>query len=114
MLCVPLEALLEPQTMKTTIMVAFAVGMLVLLVGMPVWAQQYGGYQPYGYQPAPGAVPYAAPMPGPADNPVFLRLQPRPRLYRQWNQYNRALDQEVLMRSPLDPESDLQYMLRTF
>jgi hypothetical protein len=36
-----------------------------------------------------------------------------PTLWR-WNLYNRASDRDVLMRSDLNPESDLEYMLRTF
>jgi len=103
--------------MKTSIIVLLAAGMTILLVYMPVCAQQYGGYYP-GYQSAPTDVPYGAPPPNYVNGPLYWRLQPRPRVYQQWNYYNRGLDRELMMRSPIDqelnPESDLQYMLRTF
>lgn len=103
--------------MKTTILISFAIGIVIFMTSASVEAQQYGGYYP-GYQPAPGTMPYGAPVPRYANGPLYWRLRPNPWVYQRWNYYNRGLDQELMMRSPidqqLDPESDLQYMLRTF
>jgi hypothetical protein len=80
-------------------------------------AQYYGpGY--YYYQPStpppyyynPYVVPQG-PIPLP---PAYYRVAPNPYTFRKWNRENRYSDYQNLMRSPLDRETDLDYMLRTF
>jgi hypothetical protein len=101
---------------------------MVLLVPLACWAQYpyygYGSYYPQGYSPPPvyqqPAPPYAYPQPGPPGQAVapptalYQRWQPDPSLWRRWDQHNRMSDFFEIQRSPLNRESDLDYMLRTF
>jgi hypothetical protein len=80
-------------------------------------AQYYG--PGYYYYPPPSPSPYyynsysvpQGPLPLP---PFYYRIAPNPYTFRKWNRENRYSDYQQLLRSPLDPESDLSYMLRTF
>jgi hypothetical protein len=45
---------------------------------------------------------------------MYYRLSPDPLLYWKWNHHNAFLDFQEFQRSPINPESDLSYMLRTF
>ncbi len=82
-------------------------------------AQYYGNYYAYPpyYPPSPPPSyynPYASPGPVGRPSPYQYRLAPGPQIYWRWNQQNRLSDQEQILRSPLNPESDLGYLLRTF
>jgi hypothetical protein len=70
---------------------------------------QYYGYW-YG---APG-YPVPAPQQAPAPNALYYRLAPNPLLFRQWDNQIRIWDFQELQRSPLNPESPLDYLMRTF
>jgi hypothetical protein len=80
-------------------------------------AQYYYGpgyyYEPSAPPPAyynPYAVPQG-PIPLP---PSYYRVAPNPYTYWRWSQQNRFSDYQKLLRSPLNKESDLDYMLRTY
>jgi hypothetical protein len=79
-------------------------------------AQYYGpGY--YYQQSAPPPAyynPYVVPQ-GPIPlPPSYYRVAPNPYTYWRWSQQNRYSDYQKLLRSPLNKESDLDYMLRTY
>jgi hypothetical protein len=85
-----------------------------LLLGVSIAkAQNYGYYYYPGYSPPPTnyyqqyAGPYGYPSP-------LYRLHTPPRVFRKLNSYSRMLEQEALERSPLNRESSLEYLLRTF
>jgi hypothetical protein len=46
--------------------------------------------------------------------PLYYRLRTNPRVYRAWQEKNYFEDFENTLRSPLNRESDLDYLLRTF
>ncbi len=46
--------------------------------------------------------------------PWNFYVAPSPELIRKWEDYRRWLDFEQTIRSPLNPENSIQYMLRTF
>lgn len=75
-------------------------------------AQYYG----YWYNYAPG---YNAPPPqqrntaSPPD-PLLYRMAPNPQLFRQWDHQIRIWDFLELQRGPLNQETTLDYMMRTF
>lgn len=76
-------------------------------------AQFYSYYYPNYYAP-PG---YVSPPPVRQANPptpFYFRTTPDP--YQMWrlDRNNRWQDYQNRLRSPLNPESDLSYMLRTF
>jgi hypothetical protein len=80
-------------------------------------AQYYYGpgyyYEPSAPPPAyynPYVVPQG-PIPLP---PSYYRVAPNPYTYWRWSQQNRYSDYQKLLRSPLNKESDLDYMLRTY
>jgi hypothetical protein len=82
------------------------------------FSQYYGYYYypPY-YPPSPPPSyynPYASSGRVGQPNPYQYRMAPSPQLYWRWNQQNRILDYEQRLRSPLNPEGDLEYLLRTF
>lgn len=84
---------------------------LLLMVIPSLCAAQYQGYYyPYYYTPAPQQVTRPQAQPG----TLFYFLTPDPQLYSKWSRHNRILDFHNLNRSPLNPESDLEYMMRTF
>ena len=79
-------------------------------------AQYYGPgyYYPPGYQAPLYHGLHAAPR-GPVPLPPSVyRLAPNPYTIWRWDQHNRYEDYQQLLRSPLDRESALDYMLRTF
>ncbi|MDQ7785549.1 MAG: hypothetical protein RDU20_21890 [Desulfomonilaceae bacterium] len=100
--------------MKNLLVLAAVVGVLVLLV--PSWgaAQYYGYYSPYFTAPPPPAPPPGAVGGHSPKRTMYYRMAPDPLLYWKWSQYNAYRDYQQFHRSPLNPESDLSYMLRTF
>ncbi len=77
-------------------------------------AQYYGYYYyPQVPQGPPGVYYGGARRPTPP-NPYQYYLAPNPRLWRQWDRQNRLDDYQWMIRSPNNPESSLDYMLRTF
>ncbi|MFH0821318.1 MAG: hypothetical protein V2B18_01100 [Pseudomonadota bacterium] len=88
----------------------------------PGHTQQYAYPYYYPQQQYYGAPPARQPVPPSYYNyyyrygraPYYTHRQYAPRYYRQWDEQNRMLEYERLMRSPLNPESDLEYMMRTF
>ncbi len=82
-----------------TILGALAV---VVMLPMAGHCQPYSRTQPPQYQPIPYGQPY------------FYYFAPRPEVVRKWDNYNRWLQHDYLLRSPYNPESTLDYMLRTF
>ncbi|HMK36383.1 MAG TPA: hypothetical protein VK463_15020 [Desulfomonilaceae bacterium] len=93
---------------------------LCLVIGFvsPCSAQYYGYYYYPPYYPAtpPPSYynPYASPAPVGQPYVSQYRLAPSPQIYWRWNQQNRMSDAEQVFRSPVNPESDLDYLLRTF
>jgi hypothetical protein len=87
--------------------------LLVLVFAASICEAQYGYYYYY-----PGYGTYYSPYPliGPAlpANPQQYRIGPNPRVYRRWNSMNRYEDYQQHLRSPLNPESTIDYMMRTF
>jgi hypothetical protein len=74
----------------------------------------YGQPSPYGqWQGQPNAQPRANVSPQTPQR-YYLWRPPDAATIQRWNQHNRMLDQDQLMRSPGNPESPLEYMLRTF
>jgi hypothetical protein len=101
-------------------------GLVLSVVCLIPWvcqAQYYYYYPGYGYYYAPqpllppGAYRPPAPQrPGavPPTTTLYQRWMPDPKMIQRWNQHNRMSDYYEMQRSPLDRESDLDYMLRTF
>jgi hypothetical protein len=86
---------------------------LALLLVPSLAAAQYAGYG--YYYPEYSTPQYYRQYAGPRGYPdQFYYRQMPPRVYRNWNHYNRMADQEALERSPLNPESSLQYLFRSF
>ncbi len=80
-------------------------------------AQYYGYYGYYYYPPTyqpPAYYPPRAPANQAPANTFYRRWSPDPRMIRRWDQHNRWADFDNLQRSPNNPESALDYMLRTF
>lgn len=97
--------------MRTHIL-GFIMLILSLAFSLPSATAQYYGYYPY---PHPPSMPYYSRYQVPYEGgPFFYRLAPNPRLYWKWNQQNRMSDYDQLLPNPLNPESALDYMLRTF
>ncbi len=103
------------NVIKNLSIILFFSVLLAALIPTYCIAQYYGpGY--YYYPPPPYysnqyVVPQGGPIPLP---PSYYRIAPNPYTYWKWSQENRYSDYQWLMRSPLDPETDLDYMLRTF
>ncbi len=95
------------------LVLAMAVAAVVAVVTIPCdsCAQYY--WYPYYYTPY-SSPPAAYPPNQRPGNPFLYRLAPSPRVYRQWDQQIRIWDFQEYQRSPLNPESPLDYMLRTF
>lgn len=78
----------------------------------------YPGYGYYYFNPQSAGRPGYGPSPaGQAAAPpttMYQRWMPDPRMIRRWEQQNRITDYFEPQRSPLNRESDLDYMLRTF
>jgi hypothetical protein len=107
------------ETMRKYLIIAAISALLVVSFASFGAAQYYGNYYYYPpYYPAspPPSYynPYVSPVPVGRQNPYKYRLAPSPQTYWRWNQQNRLSDQEQILRSPLNPESDLGYLLRTF
>jgi hypothetical protein len=93
-----------------------------LLAGLfpPLCISQYYGPGYYYYPPSMPPPPYypnqyVVPQGGPIPlPPSYYRVAPNPYTFWKWSQQNRYSDYQNLLRSPLDPESDLDYMLRTY
>jgi hypothetical protein len=93
--------------------VVAAVGLLLVSEAQVAQAQYYGYY--YIPPQQPQQAPMSAYQRGPTPiNPRLRFMVPNPRLFQQWNLENRMSDYDQLIRSPLNPESSLDYMLRTF
>jgi hypothetical protein len=93
-------------------------GTLLATLFPPFCVAQYYGPGYYYYPPSTPPPyyynPYVVPQ-GPLPLPPFYyRVAPNPYTFRKWNRENRYSDYQWLLRSPLDRESDLDYMLRTF
>jgi len=95
----------------TAVLILVAAIMMTVLAG-----SSHGQY--YGYWPnyAPGY-----PVPPPQQTPpegspsgLYYRLAPNPLLFRQWDHQIRMWDFLEVQRSPLNPESPLDYLMRTF
>ena len=92
----------------------FLIVLIALLQANSVCSAQNFGYNHY-YQMPRSATPIYRQYVNPGGYPVYqFRLTPPPQVFRQWNLRNRELDLEALQRSPLDPESPNDYLLRTF
>jgi hypothetical protein len=73
-----------------------------------------GYYYPPSGPPPTYYNPYVVPQ-GPVPLPPFYyRVAPNPYTFRMWDRQNRFSDYQKLLRSPLNKESDLDYMLRTY
>lgn len=86
----------------------------IVLIGVPAASTaQYYGYPappPYVLQPAPAAPPVTGWY-----YPYLQRsMSNYPQMIRKWQQERWWLDMEHLQRNPLNPESTLDYMMRTF
>ncbi len=105
------------NVIKNLSIILFFSVLLAALIPTYCIAQYYGPGYYYYPPPAPSPYyynPYSVPQ-GPLPLPPFYyRVAPNPYTFRKWNQENRYSDYQQLLRSPLDPESDLDYMLRTF
>jgi len=97
---------------NTLIAIAISAALAVVIVPC-VSSAQYYGYPYYYYYP--NTPPPAAYAPNQAPgNPFLYRLAPNPRVYRQWDRQIRIWDFQEYQRSPLNPESPLDYLLRTY
>ncbi len=97
--------------MKNMLVVTLVVGLLIAVMPTPGGAQYYGYYSPYFTAPPPRQAPAGAEAPR---RSIYYRMGPSPLLYWKWNRYNAYQDFQKYQRSPLNPETDLSYMLRTF
>jgi hypothetical protein len=92
----------------------FSLIVVALLQAGATCSAQYYGYNHY-YQMPRQAAPIYRQYVNPGGFPAYqFRLAPPPQVFRQWDLRNRSLDLEALQRSPLDPESPNDYLLRTF
>ena len=90
-----------------------ALALIAVLMIVPSFCfGQYYGYR-YFYNPNIPPAPAYQPNQAPG-NPFLYRLAPDPRVYRQWSDQIRIWDFQEYQRSPLNPESPLDYLLRTF
>lgn len=99
--------------MKKLIVIGSIACWIACLSVLNAGAQFYSYYYPNYYAP-PG---YVSPPPvrqNTPPSPYYFRATPDP--YQMWrlDRNNRWQDYQNRLRSPLDPESDLSYMLRTF
>jgi hypothetical protein len=114
-LCAPVPDIVSGgEIMKNLVVMIVAAGVFLLLVPSFGTAQYYGYYSPYYTTPPPPPAPPASAGQNVPRKPLYYRLGPDPLLYWKWNRYNAYQDFQNYQRSPLNPESDLSYMLRTF
>jgi hypothetical protein len=88
--------------------------LLKVFIAQTACAQYYYNYYPDNYGSGTVQPRYVPPREQTPSLPFRYRLTPNPKLYWKWNQYNRFSEYQNLLRSPLNPESDLDYLLRTF
>ncbi len=99
------------STMKK---IFFLIILLSLLQVYSASEAQYYGYNYYYHGPRAAAQVYSQ-YANPANFPMYqFRLAPPPQVLREWSLRNRELDLEALQRSPLNPESPNDYLLRNF
>ncbi len=92
-----------------TYLIASSVLVALLSWPLPCPGQYYLHYQPQG-----GQLQYTAQSDA-QHLPYFQRyLNTDPKLIRRWNEHRRWLERDQLLRSPLNPESTLDYLLRTY
>jgi len=97
---------------RNTAIALLVATLLVAAVAGTSQAQYYG----YWYNYAPG---YTVPAPqqgstaSPA-NPLRYRMAPDPVLFRRWDNQIRIWDFLELQRGPLNQETTLDYLMRTF
>jgi len=99
--------------MKKTILILAAVCACVFAICYQASAQYYSYYYPYYYAP-PGYYPPSPTKQAKPVTPYYFRMMPDPYQSWRWDRKNRWDDYQQSMRNPLNPESDLSYMLRTF
>jgi hypothetical protein len=97
---------------KYTAIALVAAALLIAGLAGTSQAQYYG----YWYNYAPG---YDVPAPRPSapatsSNPLLYRMVPDPLVFRRWDNQIRIWDFLELQRSPLNQETTLEYMMRTF
>jgi hypothetical protein len=96
------------------VLITLAFAVVIFSVPSPVAAQYPRGYNPYSY---PQYYYYNAP-PGPRPrlpfNPYYYYFFPDPKAAERWRRHRQWLEYQNQFRSPLNPESTLDYMLRTF
>ncbi|GEM_PF-695876 len=96
--------------------IAVTIAACLILIPMLGRAQQAHFY-PYT---GPNVYQRHHPAPKPAARrqvpakPYYYYLRPPADVVRQWKKYQKWLDAQHLRRSPLNPESSVEYMLRTF
>ena len=94
-------------------LVSLAFSLAVFTVPSPAAGQYYRGNNPYGYPPY-----YYNRPPGPQArmplNPYYYYFFPDPKAAQRWRRHRLWLEYQNQFRSPLNPESALDYMLRTF
>jgi hypothetical protein len=93
------------------IAIAVSVALAAVMAPSVSWAQYY--WYPYYYYPNT-PLPAAYPPNRAPGNPYLYRLAPNPQVYRQWDRQIRIWDFQQYQRSPLNPESPLDYLLRTY
>ncbi len=92
---------------KTALLWACLLG--IVLASSFAFAQTY--VQKYS-PPSIGSVPGNTPKT--VLSPCYFCVDRKTPTLWKWSLHNRSSDRDVLMRSDLNPESDLEYMLRTF
>ncbi|MEW6352442.1 MAG: hypothetical protein AB1646_25610 [Thermodesulfobacteriota bacterium] len=82
------------------------------LVVATMCAPTSGYAQAYPYAVPTRPVPQAGPPVH--GRPYFYYFVPRPEVARKWDRQQRWLQYDHQFRSPYNPETSLEYMLRTF
>ena len=102
--------------MRHMFIIAVTTTAFLILIPMLGWAQYVYYYPSSGsnvyqrYHPAP----HPSARSQPHGNPFNYFLRPPPEVARKWKQYQKWLNAQRLRRSPFNPESTVEYMLRTF
>lgn len=103
------------DAMRKILLTGTTVLVLCVLLSAPTVSNgQYYGYYQYYYPqqlPPPPSYYYGNPQ---GIQQYYKRWTPNKNMYRGWDYHNRMEDYQKSIRSPLNPESDLDYMLRTF
>ncbi|MGC8659358.1 MAG: hypothetical protein ACP5U1_09815 [Desulfomonilaceae bacterium] len=98
---------------KKLLVLAFSVCAFMISQDDNAMAQYYSYYYPQYYAP-PGYYPPPPTRQSQPVSPYYFRMTPDPYQMWRWDRHNRWEDYEQSLRSPLNPETDLSYMLRTF